>query len=152
MLPSLRDRKEDIMEFSRQFIRNANKEFNKNVEGLDEHVKEIFMNYPWYGNIRELENVIKRCVLLSNDPLISVDLLPEEILQYQLASNGTQEHRKGAGALELKEATFEAEKKVITNALVKANFNKSKAAKLLKIDRKTLYNKIKEYGISIVNK
>ncbi len=152
-LPALRERKEDIMEFTRSFIRNANKEFNKNVEGIDDTVHEIFMNYAWYGNIRELENVVKRGVLLSTSPLITADLLPEEILQYNMMdSNERVSQRSGEPVFELKEATLEAEKEVITNALIKTNFNKSKAARLLNIDRKTLYNKIKEYNISVIKK
>jgi two-component system response regulator HydG len=152
-LPALRERKEDIMEFTRSFILTANKEFNKNVENLDETVQDIFMNYAWYGNIRELENVVKRCVLLSTGPLITPDLLPEEILQYNMMDSDTPDHgRPNEATFELKEATLEAEKEVITNALIKSNFNKSKAARLLNIDRKTLYNKIKEYNISVIKK
>jgi len=153
ILPPLRERKEDIMEFVRNFIRMANKEFNKHVEGIDENVEDIFMNYAWYGNIRELENVVKRCVLLTQGELITPDTLPEEILQYKLMDRDPHlENRSSQPVFELKEATFEAEKEVITNALIKTNFNKSKAAKLLKIDRKTLYNKIKEYDISLIKK
>ena len=153
MLPPLRERQEDIMEFVQAFIRMANDEFNKNVEGIDDAVKDIFVNYAWYGNIRELENVIKRCVLLCKGPLISPDLLPEEILQYKMMDSKDHPGFKSSQPVfELKEATFEAEKEVITNALIKTNFNKSKAAKLLKIDRKTLYNKIKEYEISLIKK
>ncbi len=153
LLPPLRERKEDIMEFVRNFIKMSNREFSKNVEGLEEDVKDIFMNYAWYGNIRELENVVKRCVLLTNGPLITPDLLPEEILQYKMMDRKDHiDFKSSKPVLELKEATYEAEKEVITNALIKTNFNKSKAAKLLKIDRKTLYNKIKEYDISLIKK
>jgi len=152
-LPPLRERKEDIMEFVHKFIRNANKEFDKTVEGIDKEVHRIFMNYYWYGNIRELENVIKRCVLLSTGSLITAGLLPEEMLQHEGDIAAEQDTKKNEQfVFELKEATSEAEKEVITNALIKSNFNKSKAAKLLNIDRKTLYNKIKEYDISIVPK
>ena len=153
VLPPLRERREDIMEFTRSFIQTANKEFSKDVEGLDGNVEEIFMNYAWYGNIRELENVVKRCVLLSHGPLITADLLPEEILQYKMMDKrGPHVTKSSTQVFELKDATYEAEKEVITNALIKTNFNKSKAAKLLKIDRKTLYNKIKEYDISVIKK
>jgi len=153
ILPPLRERKEDINEFVNKFIRNANKEFDKAVEGINDEVNSIFMNYYWYGNIRELENVIKRCVLLSTGPMISADLLPEEMLQFEGPDKEDRvEKKKNLSVFELKEATSEAEKEVITNALIKSNYNKSKAAKLLNIDRKTLYNKIKEYDISIAQK
>lgn len=110
------------------------------------------MEYPWYGNIRELENVVKRCVLLATTTTINKDLLPEEIKYFKLNPTFQKSDRKyDSSVTELKEATFEAEKEVIANALKESNYNKSKAAKLLKIDRKTLYNKIKQYEIDVIN-
>ena len=151
-LPSLRDRKDDIIVFAGNFLKKANHDFGKAVEGFDREVIDIFMEYPWYGNIRELENVVKRCVLLSTDSIVNKDLLPEEIKYFKLnPTYHKSEKRYDSGVTELKEATFEAEKEVIANALKESNYNKSKAAKLLKIDRKTLYNKIKQYEIDVIN-
>lgn len=148
-LPALRQRKEDIIEFTDKFIERANKEFSKFVEGVDIRTQESFMSYSWPGNIRELENVIKRCILLSSGSRISFDSLPEEIRNYDSSGSPVAERSAAGDVTELREATLEAEKEVITNVLRKANFNKSKAAKMLKIDRKTLYNKIKEYDIDV---
>ncbi|MBN1987637.1 MAG: sigma-54-dependent Fis family transcriptional regulator [Prolixibacteraceae bacterium] len=149
-LPPLREREDDILEFASFFIDKANKSFNKSVEGIDEDAKKLIFKYDWHGNIRELQNVINRAVLLSNGNLIQSDVLPDEIrfnnLQTGRRKNNFSGHRD---VKELKEATLITEKEVITNALIESNYNKSKAAKILKIDRKTLYNKINQYNIDI---
>lgn len=147
-LPPLRERGNDVLIFAEKFIERANKRFNKSVRSVDGQVKKILLNHPWPGNIRELENVIKRCVLLSKNNTITADLLPGEIRTPGLRPLGrTKGMVSGESSLELKGAAVEAEKQVIMNALSQANNNKSKAAKLLKIDRKTLYNKLKQFEI-----
>jgi len=151
-LPSLRDRGEDILEFVDFFINKANKAFNKNISGLDEVLEKIILQYHWFGNIRELQNVINRAVLLSQTDILSIDVLPDEI-KYNTHQNSTIKtqfalHKNGP--TELKEATEVTEKEVISNALINSNYNKSKAAKILNIDRKTLYNKIKLYEIEVL--
>jgi two-component system, NtrC family, response regulator HydG len=78
-LPALRDRKEDIMDFTWYFIKKANKDFNKNILHVDDAAEELLKNYYWYGNIRELQNVVNRIVLLSPADTIIPELLPEEI-------------------------------------------------------------------------
>lgn len=150
-LPALRDRQDDIMEFIDFFIQKANKGFNKNINGIDDSVKMIFHNYPWFGNIRELQNVINRAVLLSQSEVIGADVIPDEIRLHKLQHNSKKMQGKHANGkhTELKEATELTEKEVISKALIEANYNKSKAAKILNIDRKTLYNKIKLYEIKI---
>ena len=148
-IPSLRERKQDILEFTAFFIRQAKSAFDKDVSGLDDSTREIFLNYEWFGNIRELQNVINRAVLLSDTDKIQPDTLPEEIrYHYMQAGNKKKSSLQRKGIPELKEATLVTEREVIANALIKSNYNKSKAAKLLNIDRKTLYNKIKLYGIN----
>ncbi|MCB2196688.1 MAG: sigma-54 dependent transcriptional regulator [Bacteroidetes bacterium] len=147
-LPALRERGEDILEFAEFFIAKANKAFNKQVISLDEHVKELFLQYQWYGNIRELQNIINRAVLLTQGQEINLDVLPREITQLSDKQKGTvSEH--SVHNHDLKEATEITEKEVIIDALKKTKYNKSKAAKILNIDRKTLYNKIKQYEIEI---
>ncbi|MFW5820357.1 MAG: sigma-54 interaction domain-containing protein, partial [Bacteroidota bacterium] len=147
-LPPLRQRKEDIMEFAGVFIRSANKAFNKNVTKIDDKARELLVNYHWHGNIRELQNIIKRVVLLSRDETITPGLLPDEIRFYvpdkesSVVKTVAQE-----SVTDLKSATLITEREVIQNALDKTNNNKSKAARLLNIDRKTLYNKIKLYDL-----
>jgi len=150
-LPPLRERKEDIMEFVDFFIAKANKAFSKKVTGIDENVKNLFLRYDWYGNIRELQNVINRCVLLTPTDILHAEILPEE-LKIQNSRPRADFSISGISnkVPDLKEATLETEKEMINTALIKTNFNKSKAAQMLNIDRKTLYNKIKLYEIKIV--
>ncbi|MFO7852135.1 MAG: sigma-54-dependent transcriptional regulator [Bacteroidota bacterium] len=146
-LPPLRERSEDIMEFVEAFIQRANKQFGKSVTGLDNEVKRLLTEYPWYGNIRELQNVINRAVLLTGTDKIQPGALPEEMRYKSTQVEEDNLSHKIHKTEHLKEATELTEKEVIYNALIKVNFNKSKAAKLLNIDRKTLYNKIKLYKL-----
>ncbi|NBC82182.1 MAG: response regulator [Bacteroidetes bacterium] len=144
-IPALRERTDDIFEFVDQFIEKANNDFNKKVLGPDDEVKQIFTQYSWPGNIRELLNVVKRSVLLATSEYITIDTLPDEILQSNIESNFTPLD----SVTQLRDATSVAEREVIENALRETNFNKSKAAQLLNIDRKTLYNKIKQLDIQV---
>jgi two-component system response regulator HydG len=162
-VPPLRERKEDIMVFANHFLMHANKELNKDVKGFNSEVENIFKSYVWHGNLRELKNVVKRATLLSDGELIDAKSIPFELtnftkLQFEPYSSqrsSSQEESSPSTFVEppveknfelnLKGAGIDAEYEVILSALKKVNFNKSKAAKLLQIDRKTLYNKIKEY-------
>ncbi len=146
-IPSLRERGNDVDIFAKEFLKRANKRFNKSVKGFSRDFNNAILSYPWHGNVRELENVIRRCVLLSDDEMLQLTLLPPEIRNFSEEEDHLQEQVKER--LGLKKASNQAEKEVIINALVKTNNNKSKAAKLLNIDRKTLYNKIKQYSINI---
>jgi two-component system, NtrC family, response regulator HydG len=142
----LRDRKEDIKIFIKHFLERANKELSKDVNIISDRVMESFLHYHWPGNIREVRNVIKRAVLLSRDNRLSVENLPHEII---LA--GVENNMNDPGAVatdDLKSYTEKTEKDVILMTLQKVKYNKSKAARILNIDRKTLYNKIRLYGIS----
>ncbi|WP_207512077.1 sigma-54-dependent transcriptional regulator [Longitalea luteola] len=176
VVPPLRERKEDIMVFARHFLQQTNKELEKNVKGFTKEVEDIFKNYIWYGNLRELKNVIKRATLLAEGSFIEAHTLPFEIsnftrLQFDEAPDTPylQAEPKQTiptppipspiteaeiprphphhshSELSLKNASIDAEYETIIEALKKSNFNKSKAAKLLNIDRKTLYNKMKQY-------
>ena len=148
-LPPLRNRGEDLFEFVDFFIAKANKTFNKQIVGVDEDVKVLFKKYNWWGNIRELQNIINRAVLLCNSSSIQASLLPDEIRLNNLFDDANNRQYSNNGNSDLKEATHVTEKEMIKEALVKTNFNKSKAALLLNIDRKTLYNKIKLHNISL---
>lgn len=150
-LPPLRDRGDDIMEFAHFFIDKANNAFNKSIVGFDEETKAMIYKYDWHGNIRELQNVINRAVLLSQGDTIKPDVMPGEIRFYSMHSGAKNENTTNRNEItELKQATLVTEKEVIINALIESNYNKSKAAKMLNIDRKTLYNKIKQYEIEIL--
>lgn len=160
-VPPLRQRKEDIMVFARHFLQKANEGLDKRIKGFSPEVEEIFKNYVWHGNLRELKNVVKRAALLSDGDWIEDRSLPFEISNYrklQFEHNGEQHieampmpareaqvPKRSFPENSLKEASIDLEYEMILKALKETNFNKSKAAKLLNIDRKTLYNKIKLY-------
>jgi two-component system, NtrC family, response regulator HydG len=148
LLPPLRNRPEDILFFAGHFREVANKELNLMVKDFSQEVLDVFSRYEWPGNIRELKNVIKRAVLLSAGDLITPDVLPAEIAVcvHEPVFNEVQDVEKGKS---LKKATSGAEKEMIIKAIEDAGYNKSKAARNLQIDRKTLYNKIRQYGIDI---
>ncbi|MGS2762398.1 sigma-54-dependent transcriptional regulator [Sinomicrobium sp. M5D2P9] len=136
-VPSLSQRKEDLMLFADHFLELANKQLGKNVLGFSPEVTEAFKNYSWPGNIRELQNVIKRATLLTVTENIQEDALPQEIFE--------PENQR----MEYSFFKTENEKEMILNALRETNNNKSKAAELLKMNRKTLYNKLKLYNIEL---
>jgi two-component system response regulator HydG len=151
-LPALRDRKDDIPLFADFFLDKTNEELQKNVLGYEEEVKEMFMNYSWPGNLREFRNVVRRAVLLTPSGYIEAKVLPWEItqsrLQNEFHANGDSEFSEQMNnfrPVDLKDAAAKAEYEAIMNVLKEVNFNKTKAAEILKIDRKTLYNKIKIY-------
>lgn len=162
-IPPLRDRKEDIMVFARHFLQLTNEELNKRIKGFSQEVEDIFKSYVWYGNLRELKNVVKRATLLTDSDYIEDRSLPFEITNFNKlsfdttgepaasvviqpsSSHPTTPGRTVLDETTLKAASIDAEYEMIIEALKQANFNKSKAAKLLNIDRKTLYNKMKQY-------
>jgi len=164
-VPPLRQRPDDVMLFANHFLQQTNTELGKNIRCFSPEVENIFRTYVWYGNLRELKNVIKRATLLSDTEEIESNSLPFEIshfskLQFekqpdiQTVTNSviptsftevTENSRNNLSETTLKGASIDAEYEMILKALKKVNFNKSKAAKLLNIDRKTLYNKMKQY-------
>lgn len=161
-VPALRNRKEDLMLFAGAFLETTNVELGKNVKGFSEEVKNDFLNYSWPGNLRELKNVIKRSTLLSDGELIEEKALPFEIVNYKRLKDLDDEPAPAASSAasllsdntdgdetkpSLKTVANEAEYDMIMQVLRDVNFNKSKAARLLNIDRKTLYNKMKQFDI-----
>lgn len=152
-VPPLRNRKKDIMYFAEHFLRLTNEELDKNVKGFSREVEEIFLNYVWDGNLRELKNVIKRATLLSDGDRIEATVLPFEItnfhkLQFDISHLQEQGNIQDSARVpenKLKSAHLDATYDVILKALKQCNFNKSKAARMLNIDRKTLYNKMKQF-------
>ncbi len=136
-VPALRERREDLMLFADNFLDQANEDLEKEVVGFSDEATEAFKNYNWPGNLRELKNMVKRAVLLAQADIIPLKVLPHEISvakssdeSYSLFKNKNEES-------------------LILDALEKAQGNKSKAARLLDIDRKTLYNKLKQYDIKL---
>lgn len=154
-LPALRERKGDILLFAQFFLDKTNAELEKNIEGYEEDVEDMFLNYAWPGNLREFRNVVRRAVLLTSSGNIKSSVLPWEITQAQNGATDnsgiygqTQEYGEQQlkpKEVDLKDAAAKAEYDTIMSVLKDVNFNKTKAAEILKIDRKTLYNKIKIY-------
>jgi len=140
ILPPLVERKSDIMLFANHFLDQANAYLNKSVLGFDKTIEPVFLNYDWPGNIRELKNVVKRATLLTRGDYITLNEIPAELYEKSVLDNL-------AGFAQEK-----SEPELIRRALEVAEYNKSKAARLLKIDRKTLYNKLKYYEIIVPEK
>jgi two-component system, NtrC family, response regulator HydG len=146
-LPPLRERGEDILLFARHFLEQANHDLKKCVEDFDNEVLNTFRGYSWPGNLREMRNVVMRSVLLAQTEFVTMDCLPPEF-KSDFYMHWEAEDLSGT-ALNLKNVSELAEMNLLERALKEANYNKSLAAKALKIDRKTLYNKIKRYGINL---
>lgn len=139
-LPALRDRGKDIELFINHFIKLSNQELGRNVQNISTEAKELLLQYDWPGNLRELKNVIKRMVLLTPTDTAEVDALPEDMI---ISINQTPR----PSSTDLKAINEVNEKAMIMETLIKVKYNKSKAAKLLNIDRKTLYSKMERYDI-----
>lgn len=145
-LMPLRERKDDIIFFADHFLKKANQSLSKNVKAISQEAQRYLIGYYWHGNLRELNNVIRRAVLLATTDMVEPDNLPLEIMESRSAQpiNGVVHENVGL----LKSIAWSAERQAIVDVLEKVNYNKSKAAVLLNIDRKTLYNKLKLYNIA----
>lgn len=144
-LSPLRERKEDILVFADYFLQKANVALNKTAKAFSSDVTEQLRNYYWHGNLRELNNVVKRAVLLTQGETVEAESLPQEIVHSMEMSNISQHHNEEVSLL--KNIAGSAERQAIIDVLEKVNYNKSRAAELMNIDRKTLYNKLKLYNI-----
>lgn len=145
-VPPLRERKEDIPILTSFFITKFAKKYNKIVDGVTPEVMDIFLEYNWPGNVRELENAIARAIIVANSSKIVRENLPSTILkkfpqQNQVAIKENEE------IVPLPQLIENIEREAIIKALEKTEGNKSKAAKILGISRKSLFNKIRQYNI-----
>lgn len=162
IVPSLRDRKDDLELFVASFVQKAEQELDKKIAGISEQVWDKIYAYHWPGNVRELKNVIRRaCLITGANKEITVKALPLELLDpIPFSSTGNmrgsslpqqgqvEEHpAKEETEISLKGAASQAEQKRIMEVLRQVQFNKTKAAALLNIDRKTLYNKLRSMQI-----
>ena len=137
-LCALKERKDDIIQLAKHYIHKFNKEFNKEVKGLTPEIEAVLKNYEWPGNVRELKNVIERAVLLSNNSTLSA----EHLLM------GSETKIKDIGQdEEVDQSISTIEKQHITGILKETSWRMTKTSKILGINRTTLYNKIKHYGI-----
>lgn len=133
-MPALHERGRDILLFADFFLQQANEELERHIMGFEPKAVEAMMNYNWPGNLREMKNLVRRATLLAQDDIIRLaDLGPS--LQTPAATTGLQLHNE------------DSEKQRILQALEATGGNKSKAAQLLGVDRKTLYNKLKLYDL-----
>ena len=136
-VPSLSERKDDLMIFASYFLEKANEKLHKNVQGFTERAVQKMLNYNWGGNLRELSNVVKRATLLTTTDYISENELPDFVM--------SETHHFPTERFSF--STKENERELIIGALHETKNNKTEAAKLLGFTRKTLYNKLKAYNI-----
>jgi two-component system response regulator HydG len=142
-VPSVKERGDDLYEFLNHFRESANTELGKNIRTFDREVIELFEKYDWPGNLREMRNVVKRAVLLSTGDSVRLDTIPAEMLE-----SVKQTRKEKAGPVyDLKALQEVQEREMIMKTLQEVRYNKSKAARILNIDRKTLYLKMEKYGI-----
>ncbi|HDO25409.1 MAG TPA: sigma-54-dependent Fis family transcriptional regulator [Nitrospirae bacterium] len=133
-LPPLNERKEDIPLLFRFFLNRLNKKIGKNVMGLSRPVQNLLMSYDWPGNIRELENVIERAVLVTTANFIRVEDLPPYIKMLKPQASTTL-------------SLDDIEKNHIQRVLITAGNNKTKAASILGLSRRALLRRIRKYGL-----
>jgi len=140
-LPALRDRADDIPLLVEHFLKKHQKSYGSTVAGVDPQAMDTLMKYVWPGNVRELENLIEMLLAYGKSPIIRMTDLPERIVE------SVQPQRKASMLGDEVFTLKEAERKLIINALAKSKGNKSLAAQMLGISRKSLYKKIEDYGI-----
>ena len=136
-VPSLSERKDDLMIFASHFLEKANEKLHKNVQGFTEKAVQKMLLYTWSGNLRELSNTVKRAALLTQGDYITENELPEPVIV----------ETRHFPTERFSFSTKENERELIIGALHETHNNKTEAAKLLGFTRKTLYNKLKAYNI-----
>lgn len=134
-LPPLRERKDDIPLLVNHFLQKLNAKLHKNIEAVSEDVKRIFMEYSWPGNIRELENTLEHAFIVCRQNTITVDHLPQNIKDLEQDASRTDQQGDEIGP------------QAVIEALEKAGWNKSKAARLLGVNVRTIYRKIEKFNI-----
>jgi transcriptional regulator with GAF, ATPase, and Fis domain len=151
-IPPLRERVEEIPIFVEYFLEKFGKKYRKKAKPLTDQMMEVFLRYRWLGNVRELENMIQRIIVLGNEKVILDELSPLIREESTEVSKGSCNDGKWPSLKEVhREAIIKAESEVIRNALIKTNWNRKKAADLLNISYKALLYKIKECGIDRQN-
>lgn len=144
VLPVLKDNRDSIMFYANHFLELANNELDKSIQNMDDTVVNHLVEYNWPGNIQELKNTIIKAALLTDGHIISADLLPSLFKNQKVESVNSDPEKDIIG---LRKENYEKAK--ITEALELAKGNKTMAASILNIDRKTLYNKIKLYKVEV---
>jgi DNA-binding NtrC family response regulator len=144
VVPPLRERKDDIPLLVDHFIKKFNTDFNKSIQGVDEEALQALMAYDWPGNIRELENVLERAIVLSRSDVLTVKDFPETIGVQKYRNN----HFSYVEGQQLNDLVEQFEKNIIEQALEKFNGNKLRTAEKLGIHRSTFMSKLKKYQIN----
>ncbi len=153
-LPPLRERKKDIPLLAEHFLRRFNKRLNKQVVDISDDAMKQLLDAPWRGNIRELENAVERCVLFCDGEVINVEDLPQDLRGESIQKRAAEEAVEKSGAVgdvglkkAVKDAALRVERELIVRALKQTQGNVTHAARLLKISRKGLQNKMKDLGL-----
>ncbi|MFH1093820.1 MAG: sigma-54 dependent transcriptional regulator [Candidatus Omnitrophota bacterium] len=148
-LPPLREKREDIPLLFEHFMHKFNKEFNKSIEHISLEAMELLMKYPWPGNVRELQNALQRAIILSEGKMITNKDLPFYIQFLDSEIKLETESADFSKSLieTVKDITDEVEKQIILKVLKKTNWNRSETAGILKISRKSLFNKMKKCNL-----
>ena len=134
-VPPLRDRRDDISLLVEHFRRNFNRKFAKEIKGVSSDVERMFLNYPWHGNVRELENLLEHSFVRCRQSVITAENLPPDFLEY------FESHAPS------NDLNPEEEARAIRKALEQAGGNKTEAARLLGMSRRTIYRKLENLGI-----
>lgn len=143
-LPPLRERREDIPLLAEHFLRLYCQRNNKEIMGFSPRVMNAFLRYPWPGNVRELENVVERGVILSQREIITPEVLPPALRELA----GEEPEQEDQQALMVGSSLRDVERAIILETLRRTGGNRTRAASILGISRKTLLNKLKLYGIN----
>lgn len=143
-LPPLRERTSDMMLFISHFVQKFNARYGKAISGLTPAAMQMLFEQPWKGNIRELENVLERAVLLADQELLTPDTLGLQLVNRRGESSAAPANMP----ISLQQAVQDAERKAIQQALLITGGNRTQAAALLGIGRRTLYDKLDEYGLN----
>jgi transcriptional regulator with GAF, ATPase, and Fis domain len=147
VMPSLRERPEDLPLLARYFINKYNQKCNRNIKGISSEALNCLRSYCWSGNVRELENTIERAVIFSMEDIITLDDLPEAILSYSSTAEGAASGETENGNLTYHEAVSKAKKEIIAQAISKANGSISNAAKELGIHPNNLHRFLKQFNL-----
>ena len=149
-LPPLRDRPGDIPLLAEHFLARSRKENAKDIEGISDEAMALLVAHSWPGNVRELENALERAVVLTSNRILLPEDFPPDISGQTIASSddaGFEFRADGRTVIPLKRALEGPEKEIIAATLASVNWNRQRAARLLDINRTTLFNKMRKYGL-----
>ena len=148
-LPPLRERLADMPQLANYFLNKYSDKYHKRIIGLKKETLQALESYVWPGNIRELENVIERCIILAESGIkyIPLELLPDDIISHESESSSKHKRKFKTDKLSIKEIKFDFEKEMIIKALEINNWNQSQAANELGLHESTLRYKMRKFGI-----